>query len=167
MVDPFAQSQQTTTPVNQDAHIDNQPAFGGSVDAFDAMSVWPYQPAPLSEDPFAIADETTDTELSGDAFIQSAEDPFVSMGKEEAAPIVHEQEIAHHADEQTINTSVDPFIVGDSFHHEEPEEVTVVASHPIEEPLQSVQETVSNTVEIPTKTATQTASVVSYPVTVI
>lgn len=167
MVDPFAQSQQTTTTVNQDAHIDNQPAFGGSVDAFDAMSVWPYQPAPLSEDPFAIADETTDTELSGDAFIQSAEDPFVRMGKEEAAPIVHEQEIPHHTDEQTINTSVDPFIVGDSFHHEEAEEATVVASHSVEKPIQTVQEMVSNTVETPTKITIETVPVVSDPVTVI
>lgn len=107
MVDPFAQSQQKATISTDNAHIDNQPAFGGSVDAFDAMSVWPYQPASLSEDPFAIPAENED--IVG---LDDSEDPFVRMGKEEAAPIPTSfSESAH----DEAHTSTDPFIVGDVF----------------------------------------------------
>lgn len=155
MVDPFAQSQQTTATSSVAEHIDNQPAFGGSVDAFDAMSVGPYQPAPLSEDPFAIPAES-DTPV----VVDDTEDPFVRMGREEEAPIdMVSSEVVDH---EKTEDSLDPFIVGDPFARI-PEASVVDEEAPVVEPakLAEISPKIQNAA--PKKEVVKTAD----PVTVV
>lgn len=132
MVDPFAQSQQKPPVSVDNEHIDTQPAFGGSVDAFDAMSVGPYQPAPLSEDPFAIPEESHDSHV-----VDETLDPFVRMWQEESAPIAAPfSEVT--APEETA--ALDPFIVGDNFSHTIPEATVVEEVAPVTQEAISVEE---------------------------
>lgn len=97
-------------------------------------------------------------------FVQSGEDPFVRMGKEEATPIV--AEVPHHTDEQVMDTPVDPFIVGDAFHHEEPEEAVVVESHPVEKIQEPVEEIAPQKQPI-TDSISKNVPIVQDPVTVV
>lgn len=126
MVDPFVQSQQNTAVSADNEHT--EPAFGGSVDAFDAMTVGPYQPEPLSIDPFAEPTVASPSD-SSEPMMADNEDPFVRMGKEESAPIN-----SPFSDvEQTEATDVvDPFIVGDPFDHSLTE-ATILEETPVAE----------------------------------